>query len=67
MKYHLNGYVSDNITADEAIRILENEKECVIRARECDRHCNRCDLLKTEEEITEALDMGIDAIKDWFR
>lgn len=51
------------MTFDEVIDILENEKKCVIRARECDRKCSRCDLLRTEEEITEALECGILSIR----
>lgn len=49
------------MTFDEVVDILEDVKKCV--ARECDRKCSRCDLFRTEEEITEALECGILSIR----
>jgi len=50
-------------TLDEIIEILENEKECVIRARECDRDCAKCDLVRPEEDILEAYECAILSIQ----
>ena len=55
------------MTFDEAIAIIQNEINCVERASAptgaCDRYCEKCDLLKTDTEIIEALNMAIEAIK----
>ena len=55
------------ISSTEAIAIIENEIKCVERASApigaCDRHCEKCDLLKTDTEIIEALNIAIEAIK----
>lgn len=48
---------------DEAISILLNEIECVKRGSYCDRDCGKCDLVKEDFEIIEALEMGIHFIK----
>lgn len=54
------------MTREEAIKILENEKACVNRANKndyCNRDCYNCELVKTDTEILNALDMAIQAIE----
>lgn len=51
---------------EEAIAILENEKKCVNRANKndyCNRDCYNCELVKTDTEILNALDMAIKALE----
>lgn len=53
------------MTREEAIAIIENEKECVNRANKndyCNRDCYNCELVKTDTEILTALDMAISAL-----
>ena len=50
------------MTREEAIAIIENEKECVNRANKndyCNRDCYNCELVKTDTEILMALNMAI--------
>jgi len=49
------------MTREEAIAIIENEKECV--NRDCNRDCYNCELVKTDTEILTALDMAIKALE----
>ena len=55
------------MTREEAIAILENEKECVNRANKndyCNRDCYNCELVKTDAEILTALEMAISALSE---
>ena len=54
------------MTREEAIAIIENEKECVNRANKndyCNRDCYNCELVKTDTEILTAFDMAIKALQ----
>lgn len=54
------------MTREEAIVILENEKKCVNRASKndyCNRDCYNCELVKTDTEILNALDMAIRSLE----
>ena len=51
------------MTREEAIKILENEKECVNRAEYCDRQCGKCELVKEDNIILKALDIAIEALE----
>ena len=54
------------MTREEAIAIIENEKECVNRANKndyCNRDCYNCELVKTDTEILTALDMAIKTLE----
>ena len=54
------------MTREDAIAIIENEKECVNRANKndyCNRDCYNCELVKTDTEILTALDMAIASLK----
>lgn len=54
------------MTRKEAIAILENEKKCVNRASKndyCNRDCYNCELVKTDTEILNALDMAIKVLE----
>ena len=56
------------MTREEAIAIIENEKECVNRANKneyCNRDCYNCELVKTDTEILTALDMAIKALEQY--
>ena len=56
------------MTREEAIAIIENEKKCVNRANKndyCNRDCYNCELVKTDTEILEALDMAIKTLETW--
>ncbi len=50
------------MTAEEAIRVLRNERECVQR-QGCDRNCAVCDLVLPDEIIINAYDMAIAAFR----
>lgn len=49
------------MTPEEAKRIIEIEKECVMRESigQCDRDCICCDLCLNEHDIVKAYDMAI--------
>ena len=49
------------MTANEAIEILKNERECV--ATDCDRDCGKCPLVREEKDILKAFDMAITALE----
>ena len=54
------------MTREEAIAIIENEKKCVNRANKndyCNRDCYNCELVKTDIEILDALNMAIKALE----
>lgn len=51
------------MTYEEAIKIMENEKQCVIRAENCNRNCAECDLLMPAKEIIEAYKITKTAIE----
>lgn len=50
----------------EAIDIIQNEIKCVERASSsaepCDRQCNKCDLVKEDTKIINAMLMAIGAL-----
>ena len=48
---------------NNAISIIENEKECV--QSDCDRDCSRCELVKEESEIVGAFDLAIRSLNAW--
>lgn len=52
------------MTNTEVIKILENERECVYRAKYCNRHCNTCDLVMKDIDIIEAYDKAIHQINN---
>lgn len=53
------------MTENEAILIMQTEKQCVLRnIQGCDRNCKKCDLLKPDKEILEGYDMAISALKE---
>ena len=45
------------MTIAEAIEVLQNERNCVRRS--CDRKCEKCDLVREEDEIVSAFDIAI--------
>ena len=42
------------MTRDEAIKVLEIERECV--SRDCDRECAKCDLVMDRKTVLGAYD-----------
>lgn len=51
------------MTRVEAIKILENEKECVKRAEYCNRQCGKCELVKEDKIILKTFDIAIEALE----
>ena len=49
------------MTYGEASKIIETEIECV--QRDCDRKCEKCDLVMKTDEIVEAYKIAIQAIR----
>ena len=47
---------------EKAIEILQNERACV-DTDACDHSCDDCMLSGNKDEILEALDMAMDALK----
>jgi len=53
---------------EETIKIIQNERNCVIRASTCNRDCANCDLVLDESKILLAYDKAIEALlKDMRR
>ena len=48
---------------EEALFVLQNERECVIRGETCDRDCAKCDLVMPSEKIISAYDNVIGWLK----
>lgn len=44
------------MTIDEAIALVKLERECVIRADNCDRKCEKCDLLQDSSNLIDMYD-----------
>ena len=53
------------MTEQEAIKVIENEKQCVLRqdGKGCDRKCATCDLVLPDMKVINALDMAIKALE----
>lgn len=47
------------ITNEEIVRILRIERECVSRADECDRQCNRCELVQNTDKLLDVYENAI--------
>lgn len=48
------------MTTEQAIKIIENERKCVLS--DCNRDCYLCPLVKERQEIVEAFDLAIAAL-----
>lgn len=48
---------------DDAIMVLDNEKECVRAANYCDRNCRKCELVLPDDVILTALEMAKEALR----
>lgn len=50
---------------DKILQVMQNEKECVIRnsKQQCNRECNKCDLVLEDKEIIEAYTYAIHIIE----
>ena len=51
------------MTIEEAIKLMKNEKACILKADTCDRDCAKCELLKKTEDLLSAYDMVIRALE----
>lgn len=49
---------------DTVIEVVENEKECIMRADSCGRDCARCDLVRPTEEILEAYEFVLEYLRE---
>lgn len=54
------------MTREEAIKVLQNERECVQRqsGQGCDHNCAVCDLVLPDKAIIDAYGMAISALRD---
>ena len=54
------------MTENEAIKVIETEKQCVLRNNEnrCDRDCICCDLVMAENDIILGYDMATKSLKE---
>ena len=52
------------MTNNEVVKILKTERECVNRNNgvNCDRQCNKCDLVLPADKIITAYDIAIKLI-----
>ena len=53
------------MTKDRAIEIIKTERLCVLKNenKSCDRDCAKCDLVMETDEIIEAYNMAVEALK----
>lgn len=51
------------MTVEKAIELMENEKECVIKADTCDKDCTKCELLRNTKDLLSTYDMAIHALE----
>ena len=51
------------MTIEEAIKLMKNEKACILKADTCDRDCAKCELLRKTEDLLSAYDMVIRALE----
>lgn len=56
----------DDITLEEAIKVMENEQRCVIRniGNHCDRTCTRCDLVLPDGDVLGAYGMVLSILQE---
>ena len=54
------------ITLEKCIKVIETEKQCVLRAsqEQCDRQCDKCDLVMDDKVIIAAYDKVLKHLKD---
>lgn len=50
------------MTNEEAIKIIETEYACVLRAEDCDRDCSNCDLLLDSGDILDAYSRALSCL-----
>lgn len=58
-----------NTELTDALRLMNIEKECVIRnsIEICDRDCAKCDLVQEDTDLIEAFQMAIFALKQLIK
>ena len=50
------------MTVEKVIKLLQNERACV-ETDACDANCEACQFNDDDDEINEAIDMAINALK----
>lgn len=60
------GMENKKLELPEIIDIIENEKKCVLRAdaKECNRDCLHCDLLRNSNDIIQSYDFILDVLRN---
>lgn len=55
-----------NMTYQQAIKLLEVEKECISRneLKMCNRKCDKCDLVENTYDLLDAYNIAINCIKE---
>lgn len=51
------------MTFEESFVLMHNEIECIKRAKDCDRDCGKCELVKNDQELIEAFQFAKEAIQ----
>lgn len=52
------------MTDREVLKVMQTEKECVLRnIRGCDRECGKCDLVLPDETILSAYDYVMEMLE----
>ena len=47
------------MSIEEAIKLMKNEKACILKAYTCDKDCVKCELVRKTEDLLLAYDMVI--------
>ena len=48
---------------EEAIALMRNEKNCILKADICNRDCLKCELVRKTEDLLSAYDLAIRALE----
>ena len=51
------------MTIEEAIKLMKNEKACILKADTCDRDCSKCELVRKTEDLLSAYDLAIKSLE----
>ncbi|MBD5129790.1 MAG: hypothetical protein HDT43_07685 [Ruminococcaceae bacterium] len=51
------------MTIEKAIALMKNEVACIERANNCDRDCEKCELVREDTELLTAYSMAIAALE----
>ena len=51
------------MTIEEAIKLMKNEKACILKVDTCDRDCAKCELVRKTEDLLSAYDLAIKSLE----